>query len=175
MNKLQWGFDFNPGACIQCLGCEAACKIWRHSENSIRWRRIANVWHGNYPHVICSAVSLSCQHCLNPACADVCPTEAISKTPDGPVLIDREKCIGCGACFDACPYDVPQFGADGLMQKCDMCAETSGIRPDGDSRPPCVATCPTGALTLIQMTADEKLESERTVLTDLKKHKEMHK
>ena len=168
MNELQWGFKFDPGACIQCLGCEAACKMWRHTENGIRWRRVQNVWHGDFPNVTCSAVSLSCQHCLTPACADACPTMAITKSPDGLVRVDPEKCIGCRACFDACPYAVPQFGTDGLMQKCDLCADETGVRPDGDVRPPCVTTCPTRALILINMTTAEKIGSEQDALSGLK-------
>ncbi len=173
MNELQWGFRFDPGTCIQCLGCEAACKIWRRTENGIRWRRVINVWHGAYPDVRCTAASLSCQHCAHPACMTVCPAEAITKGPDGIVSVDREKCIGCRACFDACPYGVPQYGADGLMQKCDLCADEPAMRPDEaggrpHGGPPCVASCPTRALTVVEMTAEEKIKSERTILDALK-------
>ncbi len=168
MNKLQWGFTFDAGACIQCLGCEAACKMWRSTDNGIRWRRVLNVWHGSYPAVTCSAISLSCQHCAEPACVDACPTQAISKQPDGYVQVDRKKCVGCRACFNACPYDVPQFGTDSLMQKCDMCADTYNAHPGGKAQPPCVATCPTNALTLTEMTAVEKRQTEQIILSMLK-------
>jgi anaerobic dimethyl sulfoxide reductase subunit B (iron-sulfur subunit) len=79
-------------------------------------------------------------HCGQPACETVCPTGAISKrVEDGIVVVDRDKCNGCQECFSACPYDVPQFGSDGTMQKCDFCLGQGG-------EPACVAHCLTEAL-----------------------------
>jgi len=63
-------------------------------------------------------------HCVNPACAAVCPAGAISKDQDGAVLADRNACIGCHYCFFACPFGVPQYREeDGTMIKCDLCAD----------------------------------------------------
>jgi len=100
-------------------------------------------------------------HCFQPACADACPVGAISKREaDGVVLVDKTLCTGCRACLDACPYDVPQFGADNQMLKCDMCIANCET-PDNDFRaPPCVRTCPTGALGLTAETPGEKVQTE---------------
>jgi Fe-S-cluster-containing dehydrogenase component len=79
-------------------------------------------------------------HCGKPICIEACPTGAISKrSEDGIVVVDRHKCDGCRDCFSACPYGVPQFGDDGIMQMCDFC---TGINIE----PACVACCPTEAL-----------------------------
>src|SRR5919206_383651 len=48
----------------------------------------------------------SCMHCDFPACAAVCPVEAITKYEEGPVVINQQVCIGCEYCIHACPWDV---------------------------------------------------------------------
>lgn len=103
-----------------------------------------------------SSLSLSCLHCVEPACLEACPVEAISKRDDGLVLVDEDLCIGCHACQEACIYDVPQFGEEGKMQKCDLC---TALRPPL-SRPACVDTCPEKALELVILSQDEKVKQE---------------
>lgn len=164
MNELQWGFVFHSENCIQCYGCEAACKMWRLTEQGLKWRRVINIWDGEYPNVTCSSVSISCQHCTAPACVEVCPSNAISKRQsDGLVLVDHDKCTGCQACLMACQYDVPQFGANGLMQKCDMCLSERGSPDASSSAPPCVRTCPTHALEFKKMSPAQKIDTERLI------------
>ncbi len=50
----------------------------------------------------------SCQYgCLgNGSCIKVCPADAIFKTGNGIVEVNKNKCIGCGLCVDACPTSV---------------------------------------------------------------------
>ena len=48
-------------------------------------------------------------HCNEPACASVCPVSAFTKTPEGPVVYDAERCIGCRFCMVACPFGVPKY------------------------------------------------------------------
>ena len=161
MNE-QLGFVFRQDSCIQCHGCEMACKMWRQTERGVTWRRVLNLWQGDYPDVTCAALSLGCLHCAEPACVTVCPTGAITKRDtDGVVLADRSLCTGCQACLEACPYDVPQFGADGLMQKCDLCA--SGAPAVAGAAPPCVTTCPTGALDIAGLSPMRKKTLENDI------------
>ena len=164
----QLGFIFHKESCIQCHGCEMACKMWRQTERGVSWRRVLNIWQGAYPETTCASLSLSCLHCAEPACAEVCPTGAITKREnDGAVLQDSALCIGCRACLDACPYEVPQFGAGGLMQKCDLCAAEASAA----SGPPCAATCPTGALELAGLSPRRKKELEAEALAQYLKTK----
>ncbi len=92
-----------------------------------------------------SFVKNQCMHCVEPACASVCPVQALEKTPEGPVVYHSYKCIGCRYCMTACPFDVPKYEWDQvnpLIQKCDFCAD---LQEQG-LEPACGAACPTGAL-----------------------------
>ena len=49
-------------------------------------------------------VGEQCQGCMAHPCMEVCPKKAIS-FKDGYSYIDQEKCIKCGKCVEACPYN----------------------------------------------------------------------
>ena len=137
---------FVPDKCIQCRGCEVACKTWRNVELGLQWRKIETYWQGTGIDARCIATTFACKHCDQPECAQACPFDAITKDAVyGVVSVDQAKCTGCGVCFSACPFAVPQFGASGKMQKCDLCFSQSD---QGITSPPCVSTCPTKALVL---------------------------
>ena len=144
--------------CIGCKRCMSACKRW----NGLRVERdelitdretdlSANNWlvvnllidtknrdQKTYDH-------WACQHCIQPACAGVCPVSAITKLPEGPVVINEKKCIGCRYCFQACPFKVPRFDFDKrVTRKCHLCYNRIPLL--NYMKPACVAACPTGAL-----------------------------
>jgi anaerobic dimethyl sulfoxide reductase subunit B (iron-sulfur subunit) len=139
----RYGIDFDPDRCVQCHACELACKALHRVEFGVRRRRVIPVWDGSFPTVTSRGVSLACLHCGNPPCEEACPRGAIRKRPeDGIVTVDRDKCFGCHLCLIACPFGVPQFDADGRMEKCDLCLDLVGQGKE----PACVATCPAEAL-----------------------------
>jgi len=153
----QYAITFHPEKCIQCHGCEAACKVWRNLPPGIRYRRVMNLWQGEYPELTNKAISLACLHCVEPACVAVCPVEALSSQPEtGLILVENALCTGCRLCFRACPYGVPQFGEDKLMQKCDLC---NGQIAEG-AVPPCVDTCPSEALIVEKLNQKERQDHE---------------
>jgi anaerobic dimethyl sulfoxide reductase subunit B (iron-sulfur subunit) len=163
--STEHGISFLKEKCVQCHGCEIACKSWRGVELGVRWRRVDNIWHGTYPNVKSTSASIGCMHCADPACIAVCPEDAIKKRPeDGIVVVDRDACSGCQACFEACLFDAPQFGADGTMQKCDLCLDAIGVN---SGNPPCVTTCPTHALVFGTMNRKEKQAAEQGLLHEL--------
>lgn len=89
-----------------------------------------------------------CNHCQEPACASACFVKAFVKTPEGPVAYRRDLCVGCRYCMVACPFYVPTYDYDSvlnpLVYKCTMCRDTrlaKGLRPG------CVDACPKDALT----------------------------
>ena len=136
----QYGFLYDASRCIQCRTCEVSCQSAHNLPSGIKLRRVTETWGGEYPDVTRTFFSSACMHCEKPACAAACPTGAITKrAEDGIVVVDRDRCNGCRECYPACPYGAPQFGEDGIMQKCDFCL---GIGRE----PACTASCSADAL-----------------------------
>ena len=146
----QWGFYFDQSRCVGCHACSIACKDWHDiGAGPVQWRRVTSRERGIYPTVFLSYLSLSCNHCEQPACAQSCPSGAITKREeDGIVVVDREVCLGNTACDElckkACPYSVPQFGEEegAKMQMCTFCLD----RVVKNKKPICVDACPMRAL-----------------------------
>jgi len=106
-------------------------------------------------------VLLLCNHCDNPPCVRVCPTQATWRRDDGIVMMDYHRCIGCRYCMAACPYGSRSFNwrdpvpyvkeinldyptrTKGVVEKCDFCEERLAL----GLQPACVEACKTGALT----------------------------
>ena len=146
---MQTGFYFDQTRCTGCFTCVVACKDWHDvPAGPASWMRVTTIEKGKYPDVFVAFLATPCYHCLEPACVDVCPVNAITKrAKDGIVVVDREACLGrdkCQLCLKACPYDAPQFGAEenAKMQKCDLCLE----RWVEHKKPICVDACPMRAL-----------------------------
>jgi anaerobic dimethyl sulfoxide reductase subunit B (iron-sulfur subunit) len=139
----QYGFYVNTDRCVQCHACEVACKAWNSVDLGVRWRRVAEFWGGEFPNITNQTVSFSCMHCEQADCVQACPSGALSKRDqDGIVTVDQNKCTACRSCTEACPFDVPQYGKSGIMQKCHMCHK----RIEHYQQPLCVETCPGEAL-----------------------------
>ena len=84
-----------------------------------------------------------CMHCIDPACASVCPVAALQKTEAGPVVYLEDRCMGCRYCMTACPFQVPTYTWSEILEpkvaKCDLCAD----RLKEPTR--CSEICPTEA------------------------------
>ena len=148
----QYGFYFDSDRCTGCKTCELACKDYKDLGTDVNFRRIYEYTGGTWNQqsdgcwhqdVFAYYMSISCNHCENPACTAVCPTGAMYKNEDGFVIVNEETCIGCRYCHMACPYDAPQYDAQkGHMTKCDGCYS----RVKAGQKPICVDACPLRAL-----------------------------
>jgi len=135
----------------RCLGCEActvACTLEnRTTEHWIRVRTLnalqKDVPEGRFPDLKLWFRPELCQHCAQPPCAEACPTGAIAKRPDGPVVLETTQCDGCRLCMEACPYDAIRYNrATDTVEKCHLCVH----RIDRGLEPFCVLCCEGQAL-----------------------------
>jgi molybdopterin-containing oxidoreductase family iron-sulfur binding subunit len=103
-----------------------------------------------------------CNHCTNPPCVRVCPTQATFKRPqDGIVMMDFHRCIGCRYCMAGCPFGARSFNyrdprayiktelnmsfptrERGVVEKCNFCEERLAV----GQLPACVMACKGQAL-----------------------------
>jgi len=175
--------------CIGCRSCQVSCKEWNGLPGESTAVPQAGLGLQNPVTVSSKTLTLvtyhevaeesapgglkyifakrQCMHCEDPACAAACPVSALHKTPEGPVVYDSGKCIGCRYCVWACPFGVPTVEWDSLapeIRKCTFCydriAQPAPGRRNGqaltpqdiqrflgaEAVPACVKQCPAGAL-----------------------------
>jgi Fe-S-cluster-containing dehydrogenase component len=122
-------FVIDVSRCNGCYSCQIACKD-EHCGNKPQpetgqfWGKIYEYVRGQIPQVKLNYVFVPCQHCVNAPCVDVCPVNGgIYTRDDGLVIIDPQKCTGCRACIDVCPYGCIYYNGNfAIAQKCTGCA-----------------------------------------------------
>jgi Fe-S-cluster-containing dehydrogenase component len=132
-------FFIDPGRCIGCKACVQACaECGTHRGTSMM--HLEMIDRAASPQTAPTV----CMHCEDPACAAVCPADAIKMTADGIVQsASKSRCIACSNCVLACPFGVPEVFPDkALMMKCDMCYDRTSV----GLRPMCATVCPSGSL-----------------------------
>jgi formate dehydrogenase iron-sulfur subunit len=163
---LSNGIEFNAmlvdaTLCVGCRACEAACNEANQlpppaagfeSDAVFEKRRdtgpdvftvvnrVPNAAKPDEPIF----VRKQCMHCNQPACATACLTRALEKTKEGPVIYNKDRCMGCRYCMIACPFDIPKYQYSSnspYVRKCSFCA---GRQKQG-LKPACAEACPTGA------------------------------
>lgn len=141
----QFTFVVDVDRCIGCKGCQVACKM----ENCVALgegrNKVCTIGpNGVYPDLELYFLPTMCQQCENPSCVQACPTGACYKREeDGVILVDQDRCVGCGSCRRACPYQMIRSSRElRTADKCTLCAQ---LRAVGDT-PACVRNCSGGAL-----------------------------
>ena len=147
--------------CIGCRGCQVACKSWNERSvsktfldgtftnppqlNSDTYTRIAFVEQENNNIPVWSFIKDQCMHCKDPACMSACPVGAFSQTPEGAVVYNFTKCIGCRYCMVACPFNIPKYewrSTSPWIRKCTFCSD----RLTAEKIPVCIKVCPTNVM-----------------------------
>ncbi|MGD9791135.1 MAG: 4Fe-4S dicluster domain-containing protein [Phycisphaerales bacterium] len=132
-------FYIDASRCIGCQACVQACtECDTHKGQSMIHLETVDRAHST------QTIPVICMHCDSPTCAEVCPADAIKRTPDGVVQSARKpRCIACNNCVLACPFGVPKMKVEfELMMKCDMCYDRSSV----GLKPMCASVCPSQAL-----------------------------
>lgn len=164
----QWTMIIDLRRCDGCQSvglppqCTTACIEGHFTPEPMQW---IEVYEAELPGDGTRFIPTPCQQCQNPPCVNVCPVAATFSTPEGPVLIDQDRCIGCRICMAACPYDrrffnwgtppVPEDAllADydlelqvparkGTVMKCDFCPDMVRV----GTLPFCIQGCPHRAI-----------------------------
>ena len=166
--------------CTGCKGCSVACKAWNDLPaektqliTSYQTQKdfTPNTWtyvsftekyeNGKMNWLMFKS---QCFHCTEPACMKACPVGAISQTESGYVLINQDKCIGCGYCAANCPWSVPKTDeTKNKTFKCTGCVD----RVENGLLPACVHTCQPGALQFGER--EEMLQKAKARLAEVKK------
>lgn len=152
----EYGLLFDSDRCVSCKRCVVVCK--EENKTGEDWDRIhLTMRPAENEYAAMEPFVQTCNHCDKPACIESCPVEGkaiFKREKDGIVLIDAEKCTGCGKCVKGCPYEMinlsswknskGQFVAD----KCTYCVN---LIDQHDELPenfetPCVTVCPVGCL-----------------------------
>ncbi|CAM3829624.1 4Fe-4S dicluster domain-containing protein [Parendozoicomonas haliclonae] len=137
----QYGFLIDTDGCYGCKTCAMACKSENNTPANVAWRKVRE-FRTESP-MSQTFITMSCNHCDEPKCAEVCPANTYTKREDGIVVQDHDKCIGCQMCIMACPYDSPSYDpSTGKTSKCNLCVD----RLDKGLQPRCVESCPGGVL-----------------------------
>jgi formate dehydrogenase iron-sulfur subunit len=144
---------FDLTKCTGCEKCVAGCiesnglnahkadydrAVSKDGLSSNRFLSLIEVQNGKYARK-------SCMHCVEPSCVAACLVGGLTKTKEGPVVYDPDKCIGCRYCMLSCPFEIPRYEWDKTspyIKKCDMCFE----RLSHGQKPACVQSCPNNAI-----------------------------
>ena len=173
----RWAMVIDLKACKSdegCAKCIAACHEAHNvprlpnKKHEVKWiweEPFGNAFPGQVHRFLkektrTKPVPIFCNHCDNPPCVRVCPTQATFRRKDGIVMMDFHRCIGCRYCIAACPYGSRSFNWEdprpyidkvnpsyptrthGVVEKCDFCAE----RIARGKGPVCVEVCPAKAM-----------------------------
>lgn len=195
---IRWGMVVDMTKCADnCTKCMDACHVthnvpeFGNPKDEIKW-----IWKDDYKRTFPSknqrfvkhtvaekSVPTFCNHCDNPPCVRVCPTQATFQRDDGIVEMDFHRCIGCRFCMAGCPYGSRSFNwrdprdfikdlspeyptrEKGVVEKCNFCSERIGTGRE----PACVETCDTKALIFGNLhdpksSIREKIENNHTVV-----------
>ena len=146
--------------CNGCQICEFVCSITKDRAMNSKKSRIRVIRIEPFLNI-----ALACRKCEKPTCERACPRDAVRVLSDGSIVIDKDKCDGCGWCIETCEFGVMRLHLDKRIAfACDFCNDLT--------EPQCVKYCPKDALkytTIDQAAREASKKAINKVLTELLK------
>ena len=105
VEQRRWIMVIDTRKCVGCHACTVACIAENKLPPGVVYRPVLETEIGTFPNLALRFTPRPCMQCEKPPCVPVCPVKATWKRPDGITAIDYDKCIGCGYCITACPYN----------------------------------------------------------------------
>lgn len=150
----KWALFVDVARCHNCRNCFIACKD-EHVDNDYpgyaapqprhghAWIDIRTRERGAAPMVDVAHVPVMCNHCEDAPCMKAAP-DAVSRRPDGIVIIDPVKAKGRRDLVDACPYGAIHWNEERALPQAWIF--DAHLLDRGFPEPRCSSVCPTGAL-----------------------------
>jgi tetrathionate reductase subunit B len=155
----RWAMVIDMTKCIGCQSCTISCTIENQSPVG-QFRTVVNQYEvktDTNEGVAQMMMPRLCNHCDEPPCVPVCPVQATYQHKDGIVVVDSDRCVGCGYCVQACPYDARFINEEtNTADKCTFCTH----RLDAGLLPACVESCVGGARMIGDIKDDKSLVSQ---------------
>jgi len=111
--------------CIGCYSCMLTCSAANQKSHSLIKSAIKIETSGGLKGHFTSTVCLACKD--ERACADACTSGALEYRAGGGVILDSEKCIGCGKCVSACTVGAVSFDDEAkkpiICKHCGLCTK----------------------------------------------------
>jgi len=140
---MNYGFVIDNRKCIGCHACTVACKAEHDVPIGVNRTWVKYIEKGTFPDTRRFFSVMRCNHCADAPCTTICPVTALYTREDGIVDFDGNRCIGCKACIQGCPYDAIYIDPDSnTAAKCNYCAHRVEVRLE----PPCAVVCPEHAI-----------------------------
>ncbi|MFO7962317.1 MAG: 4Fe-4S dicluster domain-containing protein [Desulfobacterales bacterium] len=167
----------DPKKCQGCLSCMLACSLAHEGLESLSLSRI-QVTQNSFEKWPDDLMIYQCRQCVEAPCVHACPYSALRADPENGYvrMVDREKCIGCGKCVRACPYQPggPIASADRAYEgqkksrKCDLCADTPFWEETGGvgGKQICIEVCTLNAISYTTDTPEQSDDGYRVNLRD---------